>query len=209
MQYIYALTTESFKSSEDYYDRSPTTEYFYVGRTKNIEKRRSGHASNARTGSTYPYHEKIRQLGENWDVKELASVPDDEIKDHEEYFILKMTIEGHSLLNIKRGDIIRSELKGALDVLERKGIKSSKDYAKAKLSSRTAKISQRERRQIEKALVNLGLDKTGEKRRWRLGDEVFLCDRYVSKKEIAELRAPSTWTQLDELISKIERSLAN
>ncbi|WP_102504759.1 GIY-YIG nuclease family protein [Salinivibrio kushneri] len=150
IQYIYALVTETFKAPEDYYDRSPDTEYFYVGRTKNLERRRSCHASDARTGSTYPYHEKIRQLGENWDVEELVCVPDDEVSDHEEYYILKMTIEGHSLLNIKRGDIIRSELKGAFEELERKGIHSSKDYAKVKLSNRTAKIALRERRQIEK-----------------------------------------------------------
>ena len=173
-----------------------------------MDRRKADHASKARTGSSYPYHEKIRCLGVNWDIEEIANVPDGEVSDHEEYYIIKMTIEGHSLLNIKRGDIIRSELKGTFNQLERYGIRSSKDYSKIKVNNRKAKIAERERRQIAKALVHLGLDETEENRRWRLGDEEFLCDRYMSKKEIIELSAPSTWTELDEIISKIESTLA-
>jgi len=61
---IYALSTEVFPDAQAYFDRSPETGYFYVGKTENLQSRRGAHASNARCGSKYPYHGKIRESGE-------------------------------------------------------------------------------------------------------------------------------------------------
>lgn len=201
---IYALSTEVFKSEQDFIDCSPETEYFYVGRTKDIDQRKSQHASNARCGSDYPYHEKIRKLKNNWDIEELVRIEKDAVTDHEEYYIIKLTCEGHPLLNIKRGDSIRRSSKKLFNKIKEKNIKNSIDYANAMKTVRAEKIKQREFRQISKKLKHVRYDEVSETHYYDLEGQTHKTEKYVSKKELIEMLCPSVNKGLEKLMIKVE-----
>lgn len=207
MKYIYALGAEVFRSKEDYLDRSPDTEYFYVGRTKDLHKRKISHRSDAKNGSQYPYHERIRLLGENWELYELDKIDGDASSDAEEFHIIKLTAEGHPLLNIKRGDRPKAEAEKLLKEFSLCGVSSAKDYRKLKLDNREARVAKREKANLLKALKHLGLDETGDYRIYELNGEKIRVERYMSKKEVAELLGPSGLSRLEKLMAKVDAFL--
>ncbi|MCK7596667.1 hypothetical protein M0G74_05195 [Microbulbifer sp. CAU 1566] len=208
MQYIYALCTEVFNSQEDWLLRSPDTEYFYVGRTKNLEKRRVAHKSNVNTGSEYPYHVRIRELAENWDLEELDRFEEDAVSDAEEFYIIKLTAKGHPLLNIKRGDKSKGKAEKLMEDFSRCGVNSAKDYRKIRLENREARVLQRERISLLKALKHIGLDESGEFRVYDLNGQKIQVERYMSKKQVVEMLAPSRLGPLQKLISRVDAFLA-
>jgi len=85
MKYIYALSEEVFDNEQDYYDRSPRTQYFYVGFTKDLERREQQHAGEARRGSQYPVYKRIRELGDSWQMEKLAAIEDGDRRSCEDY----------------------------------------------------------------------------------------------------------------------------
>lgn len=208
--YIYGLSTTVFNSKQDYFDASPADEYFYVGHTKDLKKRKTDHASKARNNSTYPYHKKIRESGTNWDIMELDSVDESQYSDHEEYYIYKLTAEGHPLLNIKRGNKNREKATDMMQQLTTNGIANAaeysqlkKDYSKVELKNRQERIEDRERRQINKSLKFLGpVAGDPEHVNWQLGDEILVAEKYVSRKEMVEQHLPSKVKALNELLIK-------
>ncbi len=204
MEKIYALTTETFETEQDYYDRSPSTEYFYVGHTTNLKKRKQGHKSKAKNGSTYPYHEMIRNLCENWEMEEIDEVDSNLKSNAEDYHIFRLTAEGHSLLNIKKGNkSIATQAKDIMSELKSQNIRSSIDYSKLMRDDRTKKIIRRERKQIDKALKHIGLDDTEQYRIWRLGSKEYSFERWFKRKEVIEWLLPSHVKEKEELFRKI------
>lgn len=207
MQYIYALCTEVFNCQNDWHLRSPDAEYFYVGRTRDPEKRKVAHKSSANTGSEYPYHSRIRELAENWELEELDRFDDDAISDAEEFYIIKLTAEGHPLLNIKRGDRSKDEAENLMKEFSHCGVSSAKDYRKIRIASRETRVAQREKTSLLKALKHVSLDETGDFRVYDLNGQKIKAERYMSKKEVVEMLSPSRLSHLQKLISKVEAFL--
>jgi hypothetical protein len=199
LKYVYALVTDEFFSEKDFYDGSPSTSYFYVGWTSDIKKRLSEHKSRARNGSDYPYHIKIRELGERWNIEVLEEV-DENIKSFaEEYHMVNLTCKGHHLLNIKRGDINNVEKETVADSLSKLKINNGTEYAKLYLQNHDKKIEQRERRQIKSQLKHIQLCECGTKRLWKLGGKEYEVDRYLSKDALVEYFLPETIKEFERI----------
>ncbi|MFT6138714.1 MAG: putative GIY-YIG superfamily endonuclease [Salibacteraceae bacterium] len=205
--YIYALATEIFPDEQAYFDASPETEYYYVGRTENPERRKSQHEGEARRGSSYPYHEKIRSLKDGWDLEVLEVVDKKLASDHEEYHMIRLTCEGHPLLNIKRGDRIKRESIDILDSFKRNGIENSTDYSNAMSVAREDKIKLREFRQIKKRIKHVKYDDDTETHYYDLDGVAHTTGKYVSKNELVESLCPSVQKELQELLKRVESLL--
>lgn len=207
MHYIYGLVTTNFETVEDYKNNNPCDEYFYVGRTKNPKLRESSHKSKAKNGSEYPYHQKIREVKDDWSLEIIEEVSDDLISDREEYHIVRLTSEGQPLLNIKRGAHFVETCKSANSVFKKYGINNSTDYSKIKNDLRKNKIIQRERKQIKQSLVHVGLDEKEENRIYMLGDRKITAERWVTKNEIIEWLLPSKEKELNDLMVLISKNI--
>ncbi|WP_444897733.1 hypothetical protein ACJJI5_15495 [Microbulbifer sp. EKSA008] len=202
--YIYVLTTETFPDRQAYFDASSETEYFYVGRTENPERRKMQHEGEARRGSSYPYHEKIRNLKEGWDLEVLEVVDKQLASDHEEYHMIRFTCEGHSLLNIKRGDRIKRASVDIFESFKRSGIENSTDYFNVISITRENRISLRGSRQIMKRLKHVKYDSETETHHYVLDGVVYIVEKYVSKKELIESLCPSIDKKLQDLLKRVE-----
>ena len=93
-----------------YHDDSapPTKHYFYVGRSIDVFRRFKQHNYAKKSGHEDKY-ELIRELeakGVAWDVEVLREIPDGEYPpDNERWFVIKLTREGHSLMNMRYGSV--------------------------------------------------------------------------------------------------------
>lgn len=80
--------------------------YFYVGRSVDVSRRFKQHNYAKKTGREDKY-EYIRQLeakGIAWGIEVLREIPDGEYPpDNERWFVIKLTREGHSLMNMRYG----------------------------------------------------------------------------------------------------------
>jgi hypothetical protein len=201
--YVYALYCDEFETREHFKNGDSTNSYFYVGRTSNIERRKKQHESKARCGSSYPYHEKIRSL-DIWDIEELASVDEDLISDHEEYYMMKLTCEGHPLLNIKQGDRIRQNAKEFISILENAGVKNNSDYSKLLHEDRKNKILHRERQQIKRQLKHIKYDPQTEQHIYSLNGEIQTTEKYMKKSELIDFLCPSVNVDLFRLVKRVQ-----
>ena len=149
----------------------------------------------------------IRKVGEDWDLDVLEEVSDDLISYHEEYYIIKLTSEGHPLLNIKRGDMFSTNCKKAVGCLRKNGVNNARDYSKIRDEYRKEKICKRERRVIEKALVHIGLDEKEENRIYKIGERTIVAERWVPKKKIIESLLTSNVKEFEEIFSKLTKQI--
>lgn len=201
--YVYALYTYEFESQDDFKSGNPVENYFYVGRTKNIERRKQQHQGDARRGSNYPYHEKIRTV-DFWDIEELASVDESEISDHEEYFMMKLTCDGHPLLNLRRGDSVRKRANEFMSELKNANVKSSSEYRQLVIDAQKEKIHHRERMQISKQLRHIKYDPQTEEHTYDLNGKLHVTEKYISKDEVIDMLRPSANVELIKLVRKVK-----
>lgn len=84
---------------------SGVKKYFYCGRTNNPSRRLKEHQYASKNGHELKY-QHIRSLnGAPWDMEVLKIVPAVEYEgDYEDYYVIKLILEGHQLTNMKHGD---------------------------------------------------------------------------------------------------------
>lgn len=81
---------------------------FYVGKAKNLRKRKTTHISKARhSKENYPIYNKIRKLLKNKTSFEIVAIEDglteDNVDERERYWIKKYRENGHKLYNVSEG----------------------------------------------------------------------------------------------------------
>jgi len=119
--------------------------------------------------------------------------------------MIKLTCEGHLLLNLKRGDKVRRFVDegNILEDFRKLGINNSKDYAERLQSIDDEKIRKRELSQILIQLRYIRCDDAAVKSYYDLDGKEYVVDKYMTKKEVASLLCPSVVKPLDELEAKI------
>ena len=203
MKTIYALVTDTFKSKQAIFDGSPDDEYFYVGVTgRHLNIRKREYANKAKNGATYAYYQRIRELGDNWDIVLLEEVKDNNYHDCENYWISKLTADGHILLNHKRGTRFKKNNRTIS-----KALSSDKDYSRIEIKGRSQTIIERERKDINRGLKHIGLDESGENRIWTLYGKEIVHDRYMNRESVLEYHMPSSIRERESDREKMKKLL--
>ena len=84
--------------------------YFYVGRSKDLPRRLQEHRSKKRTGheDKYEFIRKLEAQGMTWHCEVLESLSGTEYApDAERWQVIRLTREGHELMNMRHGSIER------------------------------------------------------------------------------------------------------
>lgn len=86
--------------------------YFYVGRSIDMFRRAKQHNYAMRKGheDKYEFMRKLHADGIEWHVESLREIPDDEYPpDNERWFVIKLTRDGNSLMNMRYGSVERRQ----------------------------------------------------------------------------------------------------
>src|SRR5664279_3597194 len=84
--------------------------YFYVGRSKDLPRRLQEHRSKKRTGheDKYEYIRKLEAKGIAWHCEVIETLSGTEYApDAERWQVIRLTREGHELMNMRHGSIER------------------------------------------------------------------------------------------------------
>lgn len=193
--YVYALVEIDFFDDEEKLSGCPRESYFYVGITDNPKRRKQAHKSQARCGSPYAYHEKIRSLNSSsWDLVVLHETTAAQSSDLELRTIVELRAQGHQLLNLKRGN----------SGLERLGQNKSGPVNSVTLGkNQEKKRLKQEGASIAAALKFEGVDEQNGYAVWNLLDEVLFAERGMKKRELIPLLTPTARKTIGSLESRI------
>lgn len=125
-------------------------EYFYVGRSIDIDRRLREHKYESRTGTEakYQFIRALDALEIPWHMELLAEV-NAEDEDFEDFYVYKLILEGHPLQNQKMGDAKAAAEQTAMDNMRKRGEKftNPQDF----LTARQREIEEEKaRKQAEK-----------------------------------------------------------
>jgi len=143
IEHIYAL----------YYTLDGKKDYFYVGRSRNLERRMKQHLWDSVRGDTATSRQFIRDLlaaGLTFDHEVLAEVTASD-QHYEQYYTYVKLCEGYKLTNMRNGDARQAAYDDASDVMRERGERynSPREFldarervvAEAKARAKTAKFN--------------------------------------------------------------------
>lgn len=143
IEHIYAL----------YYELDGKRDYFYVGRSRDVERRMYQHLRDSINGSTTTSRQFIRNLlavGLSFDHEILAEVDETDLH-YEDYYVYQKLCEGYQLTNMRSGDARQAAYEDASDEMRTRGDRynSPREFldareqlvAEAKARAKTARLN--------------------------------------------------------------------
>ncbi len=139
--------------------------YFYVGRSVDMFRREKQHNYAKAKGheDKYEFIRQLETLGITWHIGSLREIPNDEYPpDNERWFVIKLTRDGHTLMNMRHGSVEhRRELAEQIQTVN---IRNVSDVREDRMRRKYAASRRLKRRLLESALTREGIPNIGDDR---------------------------------------------
>ena len=185
--------------------------YFYVGRSIDMFRREKQHRY-AKTKGHEDKYEFIRSLemrGLIWQVEALREIPEDEHPpDNERWFVIKLTRDGHTLMNMRHGSV--EHRKELAEQVQSPSIRNANDVRIDRVRRKYSASRRLRRRMLEAALRKEGIPNVAEDgllppvlRKRLLARNCTYIERGVTLSEVIRLeRAEPKFKRLLERVAR-------
>jgi hypothetical protein len=123
---------------------------FYIGRSIDIKKRKYSHEYSSKKGTEdkYVFIRRLESKGIEWTLTPIVEVnPNDYSPDYERFYVIKYARMGHTLTNMKHGDVARSQ--EIARQISDKSIRTVQDVKRDRVKQADMQKSQELMRQIK------------------------------------------------------------
>lgn len=179
-----------------YFGDDAVRAYFYVGHTTDPERRLKEHKRSAVNGTEDKYQYIRQELDPHnikWDMEVIKTIPDGEYPpDYERYYVIKYTLEGHPLQNMKHGDL--SKRKELEEQLADTSIRSVESVRADRLRREKLAQEEQERKAFEKS----------EKLRKKIEEEKRQAEREEMIRATLDFRRKKALEIQEEIMRKSE-----
>lgn len=218
MKYIYALICDDF-SDPNCLDDGPGETVFYIGKSKNPEKRYLEHKANSKYGTEdkYVFIREIEAKNWSWWFEILLEIEEADKRPWEYWYVLEYIRKGAPLKNMRFGDfrdISESKLRKLASDENIKTIDCLVEQLKNENLPRYESSKNNQLKAILKVMRFLRTErKTKDKSNWvnvydlGEGTNEIRAEYYMKKEEVAKLYTPDrrkNFERLDSLMKKIQ-----